>query len=279
MSSKAGGSCWTKTPIRAKPAILVEGPEIKRDNGKLTITFALNKNDDVLVRVVDAEGNIVRNLACGVLGENAPKLFQKGSVKQKIVWDGKDDQGKPVLAGCKVCVAVGLRPRFERFVADDPTQLLNHICGMEVDQQGRVYVTQFTERRGEPEVRRYNRDGEYLETVYPPNPNHLRGELAEVFSHVDDVDGRAIPRRRGAWPFFHLQVSQPLRVRTHKISVSVASHLGRPRVHCRDCQRAQRPDTGRTCGIGTGQVQNLSRRSRPVLVPEADGRGRRSLGD
>jgi len=192
-----------------EPAILVEGPEIKRDNGKLTITFALNKNDDVLVRVVDAEGNIVRNLACGVLGENAPKLFQKGSVKQKIVWDGKDDQGKPVLAGCKVCVAVGLRPRFERFVADDPTQLLNHICGMEVDQQGRVYVTQFTERRGEPEVRRYNRDGEYLETVYPPNPNHLRGELAEVFSHVDDVDGRAIPRRRGAWPFFIYKYHSP----------------------------------------------------------------------
>jgi hypothetical protein len=185
-----------------EPARLTKGPIVKRDGSEVRIIFELDTADDVLVRVVNGEGETVRNLACGVLGDNAPKPFQPGSLKQEIVWDGTDDEGNPVPAGCKIRVAVGLRPRFERFVAYDPAQLLDHICGMEVDKKGRVYVTLFTERRGEPEIRRYNRQGEYLDTVYPPNPNHLDGKLEDVFPYVDYVDGRAVPQRRGGWPFF-----------------------------------------------------------------------------
>lgn len=185
-----------------EPARLVRGPTIKREGGKVRITFALDKYDDVLVRVVDADGATLRNLACGVLGDNAPEPFEKASLRQQIVWDGKDASGKPAPSGSKIRVAVGLRPRFERFVAYDPAQILQHICGMEMDKQGRLYVTLFTERRGEPEVRRYNRQGEYLDTVYPPNPNRLEGGLEDAFRYVDYVDGRAVPQRRGAWPFF-----------------------------------------------------------------------------
>ena len=174
-----------------EPARLTEGPIIKRDGSEVRIIFELDTADDVLVRVVDAEGETVRNLACGVLGDNAPKPFQPGSLKQEVVWDGMDDAGNSAPPGCKVRVAVGLRPRFERFVAYDPAQLLDHICGMEVDEKGRVYVTLFTERRGEPEIRRYNRQGEYLDTVYPPNPNLLDGKLEDRFPYVDYVDGRA----------------------------------------------------------------------------------------
>jgi len=184
-----------------EPARVVEGPMIQREGGKVKITFAVDKYDDVLVRVVDAEGKTVRDLACGVLGDNAPDPFQEASLRQEIVWDGKDAAGKPASLGAKIRVAVSLRPQFERFVAYDPTQLLEHICGMEVDKEGRVYVTLFTERRGEPEVRRYNRLGEYLDTVYPPNPNRLDGKLEDVFRYVDHVDGRTVPQRRGGWPF------------------------------------------------------------------------------
>ena len=184
-----------------EPARVVEGPMIQREGGKVKITFAVDKYDDVLVRVVDAEGKTVRDLACGVLGDNAPDPFQEASLRQEIVWDGKDAAGKPASLGAKIRVAVGLRPQFERFVAFDPTQLLEHICGMEVDKEGRVYVTLFTERRGEPEVRRYSRQGEYLDTVYPPNPNRLDGKLEDVFRYVDRVDGRDVPQRRGGWPF------------------------------------------------------------------------------
>ena len=125
-----------------RPARLAEGPSARREAGGVKIGFTLDKADDVLVRIVDARGNTIRNLACGVLGENAPAPFQQGTLRQELVWDGKDEEGKPAAAGCKVRVAVGLAPRFERFVAYDPAQLLNHVRGLEVDPQGRLYVAQ-----------------------------------------------------------------------------------------------------------------------------------------
>ena len=183
-------------------AKLVEGPTARREGDKIKIAFALDNPDDVLVRVLDARGRSVRNLACGVLGKNAPEPFQKGSLRQEIVWDGKAVHGEPAGPGWKIQVAVGLTPRFDGFVAHDPEQLLTHVCGLEVDGKGRVYVSLFTERRGDTEVRRYDRQGTYLETVYPPNPHHLQGKLEDVFAHYDYVDAQAVPRRRGAWPFF-----------------------------------------------------------------------------
>ncbi len=77
-------------------ARLVEGPEIRRDDGGMLIRFALDKPDDVLVRVVDADGRVVRNLGCGVLGPDVPEPFQKDSLQQEILWDGNDGQGQYV---------------------------------------------------------------------------------------------------------------------------------------------------------------------------------------
>jgi len=185
-----------------KPARLIEGPTVQREGDRTKIVFALDGPDDVLVRVVDAQGRTVRNLGCGFLGDSAPEPFASGSLRQEIVWDGKDAGGKPAPAGCKVRVAVGLRPRLDRFVAHDPVQLLPQLCGMEVDRKGRVYVALFTDRRGDPQVLRFDREGEYLETVYPPNPNLLDGKLEDVYQWCDHVDGRAVPMRfGGAWPF------------------------------------------------------------------------------
>ena len=58
-----------------EPARVVEGPMIQREGGKVKITFAVDKYDDVLVRVVDAEGKTVRDLACGVCAEAAPVML------------------------------------------------------------------------------------------------------------------------------------------------------------------------------------------------------------
>ena len=185
-----------------RPAKLVEGPTVRRDGDTARISFALDRADDVLVRIVNAEGETLRELGCGVLGANAPPPFEKNNLRQEIVWDGTDKPGKPAPAGCKVRVAVGLRPRFDRFVAHDPKQLLPYICGMEVDSQGRVYVALFTDRRGDPHVVRYDREGKYLETVYPPNPNLLAGKLEDVYPYCEYVDGKAVPERVGGpWPY------------------------------------------------------------------------------
>ena len=185
-----------------RPAALVQGPTVARRGAQVVISFALDKPDDVLVRVVDAKGNTVRNLACGVLGPNAPQPFTRGSLRQEIVWDGTDAHGKPAPPGSRARVAVGLTPRLDRFVAHRPTQIANHVVGLEVDPKGRLYVALFTDRRGDPHLVRYDRQGNYLDACYPPNPNNLAGTLRSVYKWVDTVDGRQVPMRfGGAWPF------------------------------------------------------------------------------
>ena len=184
------------------PAALAKGPTVARRGGQLVIAFTLDRPDDVLVRIVDAKGRTVRNLACGVVGDNAPEPLKSGSLRQEIAWDGLDAAGKPAPAGCTAQVSVGLTPRLDRFVAHKPTQVLPYIVGLEVDARGRLYVALFTDRRGDPHLVRYDRDGKYLDTCYPPNPNNLAGPLRKVYKWVDTVDGRQVPMRfGGAWPF------------------------------------------------------------------------------
>jgi hypothetical protein len=181
-------------------ATIVKGPTLQSKDGQTTIVFALDKYDDVLVRVVDAKGITIKNLGCGVLGMNAPAPFQKDSLIQKITWEGAEESLK---AGHKVQVKVGCVPHFECFIAHDPDQLVKNVCGMEVDTTGRLYVSFFTERRGDTEIRRYDRQGKLLGTVYPPSPQGLTGTLSDVSRHVEHIEGQqAFPQRRGGWPFF-----------------------------------------------------------------------------
>lgn len=65
-------------------------------------------------------GRIVRHLAAGVLGENAPKPFQAKTLKQTLVWDHTDDFGKPVAPGrYRITVRLGLKPTFHHAIPLD----------------------------------------------------------------------------------------------------------------------------------------------------------------
>ena len=183
-------------------ASLVEGPAVSRDPAGVTVRFALDRADDVLVRIVDAEGKTVRQLACGVLGENAPRPFKPGALRQELVWDGKDDEGKSVAAPCSVRVSVGLRPRFDRFVGYDPGQMLNHVRGLEVDPEGRVYVSMIPGAMAEAEIVRFDRQGRRLDTINPINPNLLPGKLEDLYPECNTVDGVTVPAYRGYRPIF-----------------------------------------------------------------------------
>jgi len=183
-----------------KPARLVAGPTVRREGKGAAVSFALDAPDDVLVRVFDGRGKVVRNLACGVLGDNAPGPLKPQTLKQELVWDGLDDERKAAPPGkYRVRVEVGLAPRFERFVAYDPQQLPDWVSGLEVDPKGRVYVALVAPYA--LEVRRFDRDGKYLEAVYPQNPNHLaavarKREMGELFTW-DSVGGRPVPDQPG----------------------------------------------------------------------------------
>lgn len=114
--------------LRIKPEQVFEftaKPSVTREGDKTTIRFASKGLCDVTVAIEDAGGKIVRHLASGVLGPNAPEPFQKNSREQAVVWDGKNDKGEYVRSSLlssnaaapppvTVRVSLGLAPRFER---------------------------------------------------------------------------------------------------------------------------------------------------------------------
>ena len=83
-------------------------PAVERDGENVRITFTAARPTDATVAIRDARGKIVRHLAAGVLGANAPAPFQKNALAQSLLWDGKDDCGRPVT-GAHVRVRLGLK--------------------------------------------------------------------------------------------------------------------------------------------------------------------------
>lgn len=183
-----------------RPARLKSPPTVKRTAGGYEIGFALDGYDDVDIRITDAAGNVVRRLGCGVLGPNAPAPFARDSLAQTVGWDGLDAGGRPAPAGCLVLVSVGLAPRFERFVGYDRESLVPHIVALQVDKKGRVYVATSAETRSDPVMIRLDRDGRYLDMVYPPGPRQLAGRrLEDLYRHAEYIDGRGMVTRARSW--------------------------------------------------------------------------------
>jgi hypothetical protein len=181
-----------------RPGKLVGKPRVEMNAaGVWDIHFELDRFDDVMVRVVDKEGKSVRSIGCGVLGANAPAPFAKDSLKQVVTWDGKDSAGRPAAAGCRIEVGVGLEPTFAGFVGYRKTQLTPYLNALDVDNKGRVYVGLHTNpERNDPVMLRFNRDGEYVDMLYPSNPAALDAmgkKLDDVYPLVEHIDGKAVP--------------------------------------------------------------------------------------
>ncbi len=91
-------------------------PAVSEAGGGVRIAFKAAARTDVTVVVLDGKGRIVRHLAAGVLGDNPPKPLKPG-LDQALVWDRKDDDGKPVKPGAyKVRVSLGLEPKFHHAI-------------------------------------------------------------------------------------------------------------------------------------------------------------------
>src|SRR5262249_34999084 len=104
-----------------------EKPRLARRNEReVEIAFTSKGYCDVTVAIEDSNGKIVRHLVSGVLGPKAPEPLLKNSLKQTIVWDGKDDAGDYLESGtqCAVRVSLGLKPGFEKSLYQSPKRRL-----------------------------------------------------------------------------------------------------------------------------------------------------------
>ncbi len=166
-------------------------PIVTRKDDTITIAFETTTFGDVTIAIEDMDGNIVRHLASGVLGKNAPAPFKKDSLKQEIIWDAKDDHQKYIdaLDRIRVRVSLGLKPQFERTLFWSPQKRWGTGVPMIRATAEGVYVFDNSQT---PQLRLFDHAGNYERTVYPfpANKAHrLVGVQAKVFPH----DGKKWP--------------------------------------------------------------------------------------
>ena len=159
-------------------------PKVAKQGEKYVITFASKGRCDATVSAVAPDGRVVAHVASGVLGKNAPYPFQQNSLSQKIEWDGKTDTGKPVPAGTKIKVSLGLKASFERVVAWDPQAWI----GKREKAQHVVFGDGTTCVVGNDQVRLYGKDGKYLKTLAPHAADTPREKLT-AFTFIKTIYG------------------------------------------------------------------------------------------
>jgi NHL repeat len=167
-------------------------PTAARAGEKVKITFAVSRETDVAVFVLNARGKVIRHLVAGVLGKNPPKPLKSG-LSQALEWDGKADYGKKAEGGpFKARVAIGLGARYDKVVSSD-RQSLSAIYGLGVGPRGTLYVLTCT--RGAvwqgPQILAFNRNGSYKRMIVP-FPAGLKKEQLRGFSTIN-LEGRPAP--------------------------------------------------------------------------------------
>lgn len=140
-------------------------PTLKKNGDKVTIEFAVKDYCDVTVAIQNQDGDIVKHLASGVLGNNAPEPFQANSLSQKLEWNSKNDQGKYIdnLSDISVRVSLGLKPTYEKDLYSSHYKRISELPCIATAKEG-VYVF---EGHGRDQIRLFGHNGEYIKTVYP----------------------------------------------------------------------------------------------------------------
>ncbi|MCX7804350.1 MAG: hypothetical protein N3A38_04075 [Planctomycetota bacterium] len=183
---------WVVAAALGAGELFTARPSAAREGEGAKISFVLSAPTDVEVAVLDAGGKIVRHLAAGVLGgKNPPPEPLRPGLAQEIVWDGKDDSGRPAAGGpFRARISAGTTPRLERHVGWDG-RTLGYIASLAVGPGGEVFVLLSESFWGRSEVRVYSREGKYLRTILPWPADAPPGRTASV-GHLD-TGGERVP--------------------------------------------------------------------------------------
>jgi DNA-binding beta-propeller fold protein YncE len=167
-------------------------PQVAQDGDQATVTFETKGFCDTTVVVEDKNGKIVRHLASGVLGPNAPEPFQKDSKSQTVVWDGKNDAGQYVddKAAHSIRVSLGLKPQFERTLFWSPKRRESRMTPLVSAQEEGVYV--YDGGTGMDSLRLFDHAGEYVRTIYPFGAAKV-SDTEGLTWHTFPQDGKRLP--------------------------------------------------------------------------------------
>ena len=149
-------------------------------NGVYTITFETRAKCDATVAIIK-DGIIVRHLASGVLGANAPWPFVKDLLSQRLEWDGKDDEGNPAPDSCIVRVSLGLKASYAGEISDRNHLGILKVCNMICDKQGLLHV--FTQGN----ISSFDKEGKYVRTLLPTRSDVV--EKVPFYEYYTTTDG------------------------------------------------------------------------------------------
>ena len=178
----------------APPAFKVPPTAEKAPVG-VTIAFTADRQTDAEVALLDPAGKIVRHLAAGRLGHlpGAPGThpLQKNTLAQKILWDRKDDHGRPVTGPATVRVRLGIGARLTRFLPPAEPGPVGPVTALGVGENGELYVLA---NRGHASCYLYvlSREGKYLRTLLP-SPAKLTDDQLKGLERLTLADGRKVP--------------------------------------------------------------------------------------
>lgn len=185
-------ACAMVLKAHAADVAFTAKPRVMPADTGAKIAFAVSAPTDVEVAVLDARGAVVRHLAAGLLGSNAPEPLQKDALSQEISWNGKDDVGQPAMGGpFQVRVRAGSMARLDQIVGWDGNSLGAHIVGLAVGRNGEVYVLDSDSFLvGRSNVRVLDRNGRYLRTIMPYPASTPKERTATIGQLELDVDGK-----------------------------------------------------------------------------------------
>lgn len=164
--------------ISAAPLFTAVPTLVKSSDSNWTISFTLSEYTDVEVAIVDLKDSmILARLAAGRLGPDAPAPLTPNTLSQTLSWDGRTDLRKPVPATARpgVRVRAGLSTALSNIVPSCSPHLFSvTLTGLNLDPDGSLYAfgnnCLYNGEFGNStmQLRKYDRSGEYLKTLFPP---------------------------------------------------------------------------------------------------------------
>lgn len=177
-------------------ARFTDGPVLNAEETGVRIAFAVSKATDVAVEILNAKGETVRHLASGVLGPRAPEPLKKDAIEQSLLWDRKDDIGKPVPAGdYTVRVGLGLAPRLQGLAGWNPLGMGGVRGVAPMPEGGVVLLGNYW-----PQTLRLlslDADGNFKRQFFPP-PANAKPEDSPGLKYFKRGDGRWVPMIEGS---------------------------------------------------------------------------------
>ena len=254
-----------------------EKPRVTAEGDRVRVSFAVADYCDATVAIEHRSGRILRHLASGVLGENAPPPFQASSLRQTVVWDGKDELGRYIdnREDLAVRVSLGLKPRFERNLLWSAKRRISRLPPSICPAPEGVYV--FGGKTFD-HLRLFDHDGNYVRTIFP-FPSDKVGEARGLYWKTFPQDGKKLPIKANFYQTAMLTSGDNMH---HGVDFDPEKKVYRSRIGVRHYHPLMGGTAGTTMAVRDGRIAlahlSLNRLSTDGATARSfDGDGRLSL--